>query len=77
MKATMTLDQLIASLTLEQATQCENETDRLIWIEVNLLDPVGISRRHAEKVDAELDRIYCEFWNEWNEEKTADRLYSN
>ena len=77
MTATMTLDQLIASLTLEQATQCEKETDKLIWIEVNLLDPVGISRRHAEKVDAELDRIYCEFWNEWNWEQTADRMYSN
>jgi hypothetical protein len=74
---TMTLDQLIASLTLEQAIECENQTDKLIWVEVNLLDPVGISRRHAEKVDEALCGMYADYWNETTEQATADRLYSN
>lgn len=46
-----TLAQLIDSLTLEQSHQYQAETDKLIWIETNLLDPAGISRRHAEKVE--------------------------
>lgn len=74
---TMTLDQLIASLTYEQANELENQTDKLIWIEVNLLDPVGISRRHAEKVDQALYAMYCDYWNDYRAESTADRLYSN
>lgn len=73
----MTLQELISSLTLEQAIECENETDKLIWIEVNLLDPVGISRRHAEKVDAVLDQMYCDYWNDSNAESVADKMYGN
>lgn len=46
-----TLAQLIDSITLEQSHQYQAETDKLIWIETNLLDPAGISRRHAEKVE--------------------------
>lgn len=69
MTATMTLQQLIESLTLDQAIECENQTDKLIWIEVNLLDPVGISRRHAEKVDAVLDQMYCDYWNDCDNHK--------
>jgi hypothetical protein len=67
----MKLEQLIASLTLEQAIECENQTDKLIWIEVNLLDPVGISRRHAEKVDAVLDAMYCDYWNDCDNHKVC------
>lgn len=49
-----TLAQLIDSLTLEQSRQYQAQTDRLMWIETELLDPAGISRRHAEKVEAKL-----------------------
>jgi hypothetical protein len=73
----MTIDQLIDSLTYSQAVELENQTDRLIWIEVNLLDPANLSRNFAAKVDAVLDEMYCEFWNECSYEQTADRVYSN
>ena len=49
-----TLAQLIDSITLEQSHQYQAETDKLIWIETNLLDPAGISRRHAEKVETKM-----------------------
>lgn len=49
-----TLAQLIDSLTLEQSHQYQAQTDRLIWIETELLDPAGISRRHAEKVETKM-----------------------
>ena len=73
----MTLAELINSLTLDQAIQWDRETDKLIWIETNLLDPAGLSRRLAEKVEAELDRIYCDWWNETTAQETTDRMYSN
>lgn len=49
-----TLSQLIDSLTLEQSHQYQAQTDRLMWIETELLDPAGISRRHAEKVETKM-----------------------
>lgn len=49
-----TLAQLIDSITLEHSHQYQAETDKLIWIETNLLDPAGISRRHAEKVETKI-----------------------
>jgi hypothetical protein len=49
-----TLAQLIDSLTLEQSRQYQAQTDKLIWIETELLDPAGLSRRHAEKVEEKL-----------------------
>jgi hypothetical protein len=73
----ITLQQLLESLTLEQAEQCERETDKLIWIETVLLDPVGLSRRHAETVDLALEKIYWDFIEETQWEKNADRMYSN
>ena len=57
-----TLAQLIDSITLEQSHQYQAETDKLIWIETNLLDPAGISRRHAEKVETKfLELLQGEF----------------
>ena len=49
-----TLAQLIDSLTLEHVDTSQATTDRLMWIETDLLDPNGLSRRHAEKVEAKL-----------------------
>ena len=49
-----TLTQLIESITLEQSHQYQAQTDRLMWIETELLDPAGISRRHAEKVETKM-----------------------
>ena len=49
-----TLAQLIDSLTLEQSRQYQAQTDKLIWIETELLDPANLSRRHAEKVETKL-----------------------
>jgi hypothetical protein len=42
-----TLSQLIDSLTLEDSQKYQATTDRLMWIETDLLDPAGLSRRHA------------------------------
>lgn len=49
-----TLSQLIDSLTLEDLQTYQATTDRLMWIETTLLDPNGLSRRHAEKVESKL-----------------------
>jgi len=49
-----TLAQLIDSLTLEDSQTYQATTDRLMWIETALLDPAGLSRRHAEKVEDKL-----------------------
>ena len=45
---------LIDLLTLEDLRKYQAQTDKLIWIETELLDPVNLSRRHAEKVEAKL-----------------------
>ena len=49
-----TLQQLIESLTLEDSHKYRATTDRLMWIETDLLDPHGLSRRQAEKVEDKL-----------------------
>ncbi len=49
-----TLSQLIDSLTLEDSQTYQATTDRLMWIETDLLDPHGLSRRHAETVETKL-----------------------
>jgi hypothetical protein len=45
---------LIDLLTLEDLRKYQAQTDKLMWIETDLLDPHGLSRRHAEKVEAKL-----------------------
>jgi hypothetical protein len=45
---------LIDLLTLEDLRKYQAQTDKLMWIETDLLDPAGLSRRHAEKVEAKL-----------------------
>jgi hypothetical protein len=49
-----TLSQLIDSLTLEDSQTYQATTDRLMWIETDLLDPAGLSRRHALAVESKL-----------------------
>lgn len=49
-----TLQQLIDSLTLEDLLTYQLTTDRLMWIETDLLDPNGLSRRHALTVEDKL-----------------------
>jgi hypothetical protein len=46
-----TLQQLIDSLTLEHVNIYQVITDQLMWIETDLLDPNGLSRRHALEVE--------------------------
>jgi len=46
-----TLQQLIDSLTLEHVNIYQVTTDQLMWIETDLLDPNGLSRRHALVVE--------------------------
>jgi len=48
------LQLLIDLLTLEDLRKYQAQTDKLIWIETTLLDPNGLSRRHAEKVEEKL-----------------------
>jgi hypothetical protein len=47
-------DALIASLTNNQAIAFAKQTDRLVWIETELLDPANIGRHQAERVEAAL-----------------------
>ena len=49
-----TLRQLIDSLTLEHVDTYQATTDRLMWIETDLLDPNGLSRRHALAVESKI-----------------------
>ena len=42
---------LIEDLTRADALAYNAETDKLMWIETNLLDPRGINRRQAENVE--------------------------
>jgi len=46
-----TLQQLLDSLTLEHVNTYQVITDQLMWIETDLLDPNGLSRRHALAVE--------------------------
>lgn len=48
------LQLLIDLLTLEDLRKYQAQTDKLMWIETTLLDPNGLSRRHAEKVEEKL-----------------------
>jgi hypothetical protein len=50
----MDLESLIDSLTLEQSRIYETTTDKLMWIETDILDPAGFSRRHAETIETKL-----------------------
>ena len=47
----MKYQELIASLTIEDAVRYSNVTDKIIWIEYNLLDPNDLPRRLAESVE--------------------------
>ena len=49
-----TLSQLIDSLTLDHVDTYQATTDRLMWIETDLLDPNGLSRRHALAVESKI-----------------------
>lgn len=53
----MTLEELIASLTVEQAKVYAAETDALMWIETNLLDPNNIPRRYVYGVEDALIKL--------------------
>ena len=54
MTKTPKTDALIASLTLEQAREFCKQADALCWIEYTLLDPAGIGRKQAERVEEAL-----------------------
>jgi hypothetical protein len=47
----MRLASLIWNLTIEDTIRYSKETDKLIWIETNLLDPNNLPRHHAEQVE--------------------------
>lgn len=57
MTTTPKTDALIASLTLEDARAYAAETDKLMWIETHLIDPAGVNRRQAERVEDALISI--------------------
>jgi hypothetical protein len=48
------LQLLIDLLTLEDLRKYQAQTDKLMWIETTLLDPNGLSRRHALAVESKL-----------------------
>lgn len=47
----MKFDKFLSTLTIEDAVRYSKETDKLIWIETNLLDPNGLPRHLAEVVE--------------------------
>tara|TARA_R110000851_G_scaffold40748_1_gene102551 strand:+ start:370 stop:594 length:225 start_codon:yes stop_codon:yes gene_type:complete len=53
----LTIDQLIASLTLEHAQAYAAKQDKFVFVTDELLDPNDLSYRHANRVEDELDRI--------------------
>lgn len=55
MSNTPKTDALIASLTAEQARTYAVQTDKLLWIEYNLLDPAEISKNMAGRVEDALE----------------------
>jgi hypothetical protein len=48
------LADLLKSLTIKQAQEYEAKTDKLMWIETELLDPANISRKHVYVVEGVL-----------------------
>jgi hypothetical protein len=51
MSKTPKTDALIANLTIELAREFDRQQDGLCWIEYNLLDPAGIGRQQAKRVE--------------------------
>ena len=56
----MTIDQLLQSLTLSDAAEYREVTDKLCWIEYTFLDPNDLSRRFATRVEDALVNLYGE-----------------
>ena len=53
----MTLETLLNSLTIADATAYSNVTDKVVWIEDTLLDPHDIKRGHWPAVEDALINI--------------------
>lgn len=47
-------DLLISTLTVELAREYEQQADKLIWIETQILDPLDLNRCHAVRVEEAL-----------------------
>lgn len=60
----LNIGQLIASLTHEEAYTYNEQTDKLCWIEYNLLDPNNLPRRYAERVEDALIVLYEQLCDE-------------
>jgi hypothetical protein len=56
----MTIDQLLQSLTLSDAAEYYEITDKQCWIEYTFLDPNDLSRRFANRVEDALVNLYVE-----------------
>lgn len=50
----MKVEDLIASLTIEQARKYQQAAEPILWVEYNLLDPNNISRRYTTRVEIAL-----------------------
>jgi hypothetical protein len=53
----MTVEELIASLTIEDAREYEAEVEKIMWIEDGLLDPNDLPRSHFDRVENALIKI--------------------
>ena len=53
----LTIDQLIASLTIEHAQAYAAKQDKYVFVVDELLDPNSLSSRHVERVEDQLDLI--------------------
>jgi hypothetical protein len=53
----LTIEQLIASLTIEHAKAYAAKQDKYVFVVDELLDPNNLSRRYVERVEDQLDLI--------------------
>ena len=53
----LTISELIASLTIEQAKAYEATQDKFVFVADELLEPNGLSCRYVNRVEDELDHI--------------------
>jgi len=56
----MTIDELIAWLTVEHAIEYASQTDKWVWVVVNLLDPNNLSSENSDRVEDALDKMIKE-----------------
>lgn len=51
------IQEIIEALTLKQALEYQEQTDKWCWVVDNLLDPQNISRKWSDAFEDQLDKL--------------------